>query len=70
MRNLTPDADDVIKRAARRLTFRVAALDDFCLDARRKTQTIIRMCDVAGAEEFFARLDASCRRQSNVRRIT
>jgi hypothetical protein len=57
MRNLIADPDDVIKRAARRLTFRISALDEFWLLREEKTQAIIRMCEVGGAEEFFAGLE-------------
>jgi hypothetical protein len=57
MRNLTPDADDVIKRAARRLTFRITPRDEFWHMREEKTQTIVRMCGVDGAEEFFAGLE-------------
>jgi hypothetical protein len=57
MRNLTPNVDDVIKRAARRLTFRIAPLDEFWHMREEKTRAIIRMCDVDGAEEFFAGLE-------------
>jgi hypothetical protein len=57
MRDLTPDADDVIKRAARRLTFRITPLDQLWEMREEKTRTIVRMCDVAGADEFFAGLE-------------
>ena len=57
LRDLTPDADDVIKRAARRLVFRITPLDEFWEMREEKTRTIIRMCDVAGAEDFFAGLE-------------
>jgi hypothetical protein len=57
MRTLTPDADDVIKRAARRLTFGITVQDEFWHVREEKTRTIIRMCDVAGANEFFAGLE-------------
>ena len=57
MRNLTPDPDDVIKRAARRLTFRITPRDEFWHMREENTRTIVRMCDVDGAEEFFAGLE-------------
>ena len=57
MRTLTPNADDVIKRAARSLTFRITLRDEFWHMREEKTQTIMRMCDVDGAEEFFAGLE-------------
>jgi hypothetical protein len=57
MRNLIADPDDVIKRAARRLTFRITALDEFWLLHEENTRAIIRMCDVDSAEEFFAGLE-------------
>jgi hypothetical protein len=57
MYNLIADPDDVIKRAARRLTFRITPLDEFWLLREEKTQAIIRMCEVEGAEEFFAGLE-------------
>jgi hypothetical protein len=57
MRLLTPDPDDIIKRAARRLTFRITLRDEFWHVREEKTRTIVRMCDVAGAEEFFAALE-------------
>jgi hypothetical protein len=57
MRTLSSDPDDVIKRAARRLAFRVTPLDDFWHLREERTQTIIRMCDVVGAEELFAGLE-------------
>ncbi|HEV7573099.1 MAG TPA: hypothetical protein VGQ21_16485 [Thermoanaerobaculia bacterium] len=57
MHLLTPDPDDVTKRAARRLTFRITLRDEFWHVREEKTRTIVRMCDVAGAEEFFAALE-------------
>jgi hypothetical protein len=55
---MTDDADDVIKRAARRLVFTVTPRDEFWQVREEKARTIIRMCDVAGANEFFARLES------------
>jgi hypothetical protein len=57
LRTLTRDVDDVIKRAARRLTFSITLRDELWLMREEKTRTIIRMCDVGGAEEFFAGLE-------------
>lgn len=57
MRDLTTNADDVIKRAARRLTFRITPRDELWHMREEKTRTIVRMCDVEGAEEFFAGLE-------------
>jgi hypothetical protein len=57
MAMLTADADDVIKRAARRVAFTITPRDEFWHVREEKTRTIIRMCDVGGAEEFFARLE-------------
>jgi len=57
MRKLTPDPDDVIKRAARRLTFRITPRDEFWHMREENTRAIVRMCDVDGAEEFFAGLE-------------
>jgi hypothetical protein len=54
---MTDDADDVIKRAAPRLVFTITLRDEFWQVHDEKARTIIRMCDVAGAEEFFARLE-------------
>jgi len=55
---MSDDADDVIKRAARRLVFTVTLRDEFWAMREEKMRTIIRMCDVAGAEEFFARIES------------
>jgi hypothetical protein len=57
MRALTADADEVIKRGAGRLTFTVALRNELWQVREKETQAIIRMCDVEGAEEFFARLE-------------
>lgn len=56
--DLTDDADDVVKRAAHRLTFSIELRDEFWHVCEEETRTIIRMCDVRGAEEFFGRLEA------------
>jgi hypothetical protein len=57
LKNLTADPDDVIKRAARRLTFSITLRDELWHMREEKTRTIVRMCDVSGAEEFFAGLE-------------
>jgi len=57
MRNLTADPDEIIKRAARRLTFRITPRDEFWHMREENTRTIVRMCDVDSAEEFFAGLE-------------
>jgi hypothetical protein len=57
MRALTAEADEVIKRAARRLTFAITPRDEFWHVRENQTRAIIRMCDVEGAEEFFTRLE-------------
>jgi len=54
---MTDDADEVIKRAARRLVFTITPRDEFWQVREQNARTIIRMCDVSGAEEFFARLE-------------
>jgi hypothetical protein len=57
MRALTSEPDDVIKRAARRLTFTIVLRDELWHVREEKTRTIIRMCDVDGAEDLFVRLE-------------
>ncbi|HXA16072.1 MAG TPA: hypothetical protein VN380_03720 [Thermoanaerobaculia bacterium] len=57
MRALTDDADETIKRAARRLAFTISPRDELWHVRENETRAIIRMCDVEGAEEFFARLE-------------
>jgi hypothetical protein len=57
MRTLAPDPDDMIKRAARRLTFRITPADDFWEMREENTRAIVRMCDVTGAEEFYGALE-------------
>jgi len=51
------DADEMIKRAAHGISFAVTLRDELWHIRENETQTIIRMCDVEGAEEFFQRLD-------------
>jgi hypothetical protein len=51
------DADELVKRAAHRITFAVTLRDELWQVRENETQTIIRMCDVDGAEEFFERLE-------------
>src|SRR5258708_5984271 len=57
MSALTIEADEVIKRAARGLMFTVTPLEELWHVRENETRAIIRMCDVEGAEEFFARLE-------------
>jgi hypothetical protein len=57
MRALTADADEVIKRAARRLAFTIRLREELWHVRENDTRAIIRMCDVEGAEEFFTRLE-------------
>jgi hypothetical protein len=57
MRLLSPDPDDIIKRAARRLTFSITCRDEFWQVREKETRAIIRVCDVSGAEEFLAGLE-------------
>jgi hypothetical protein len=57
MRALTTEADEVIKSAARGLTFAITPREEFWHVRENETRAIIRMCDVEGAEEFFARLE-------------
>jgi hypothetical protein len=49
--------DEMVKRAASGLTFAVTLQDELWQIRENETQTIIRMCDVEGAEEFFERLE-------------
>jgi hypothetical protein len=58
IRALTLNEDDVIKRAARRLSFTVALRDELWQVREGSMRAIIRLCDVAGAEELFSRLEA------------
>jgi len=58
IRALTSSEDDVIKRAARRLTFGVTLRDEVWQVREGVMRSIIRMCDVDGAEELFTRLEA------------
>jgi len=51
------DADEMVKRAAHRISFAVTLRDELWQVRESETQTIIRMCDVNGAEEFFERLE-------------
>jgi hypothetical protein len=57
MHALTVEPDDVIKRAARSLSFTIVLRDELWHVRENDTRTIIRMCDLGGAEEFFARLE-------------
>jgi hypothetical protein len=55
---LAAEPDEVIKRAARKLTFAITLLDALWHVREHETQAIIRLCEVEGAEEFFARLES------------
>jgi hypothetical protein len=57
MRELTAEPDDVIKRAARSLSFTIELGDELWHVHENDTQAIIRMCAISGAEEFFTRLE-------------
>jgi hypothetical protein len=50
--------EDIVKRAARHLTFTISPRDELWHVRENETRTIIRMCDVFGAEELFARLES------------
>lgn len=52
------NADEAIKRAARNLSFAITLRDEFWQIRERERQTLIRMCDVGGAEELFTRLES------------
>jgi hypothetical protein len=51
------EADEMIKRAAHGITFAVTLRDELWEVRENETQTIIRMCDVDGADEFFERVE-------------
>ncbi|MDP9360818.1 MAG: hypothetical protein M3P29_05130 [Acidobacteriota bacterium] len=51
------NADDAIKRAAWKLAFTITLCDALWQMREKEMRTVIRMCDVGGAEEFFARLE-------------
>jgi len=57
MHALAAEPDDVIKRAARGLSFTIVLRDELWQVRENDTRTIIRMCDLGGAEEFFERLE-------------
>jgi hypothetical protein len=57
MHALSAEPDDVIKRAARSLSFTIALRGELWQVCENDTRAIIRMCDVGGAEEFFTRLE-------------
>jgi hypothetical protein len=61
MRALTADADDLIKRAARQLAFTIVPREELWHVRENETRAIIRMCDVEGAEDFFARMEIETR---------
>jgi hypothetical protein len=52
------DADDVIRRAGKKLAFTITLRDELWHVREQETRTIIRMCDVNGADPFFARIEA------------
>jgi hypothetical protein len=54
-------SDDAIKRAARNLTFTVTPRDELWQVNEKEAHTVIRMCDVGGADPFFARLEQELR---------
>lgn len=53
-----PGMDEMIRRAAQGISFAITLRDELWQIRENETQTIIRMCDVEGAEEFFVRLEA------------
>jgi len=57
MSALTAHADDIIQRAGHRLIFAISLRDELWQVRENETSTIIRTCDVFGAEDFFARLE-------------
>jgi hypothetical protein len=57
MHALTAEPDDVIKRAAHGLSFTIILRDELWHVRENDTRTIIRLCDLGGAEELFARLE-------------
>jgi hypothetical protein len=50
--------DDATKHAARNLPFTITLRDELWQIREKEMRTVIRMCDVGGAEEFFARLES------------
>lgn len=52
------NVDDAIKHAARNLAFSITLRDELWQMREKEIRTVVRMCDVDGAEEFFARLES------------
>lgn len=52
------NADDAIERAARNLAFTITLRHELWHMREKERRSVIRMCDVDGAEEFFARLES------------
>lgn len=50
-------ADDVIRRAGKKLAFTITLRDALWHLHENETRTLIRLCDVSGADEFFARIE-------------
>ncbi|MEA2163203.1 MAG: hypothetical protein QOK37_1330 [Thermoanaerobaculia bacterium] len=61
MRTLTSasdlDADDVIRRAGKKLAFTITLRDELWHLRENETRTLIRLCGVNGGDEFFARIE-------------
>lgn len=57
MRAMTTEPDEIIKRAARGLSFTITLRDELWQIRENETRAIVRMCDVEGASEFFTRLE-------------
>jgi hypothetical protein len=53
-----PSLGGAIRQAAHGVRFSVEVLDDFRLVERGEAATIVRMCNVGGAEEFFRRFES------------
>ena len=51
------DVEDVLRRAGRKLAFSVALRDELWHLRENETRTLIRLCDVSGADEFFTRIE-------------
>lgn len=49
--------DDTIRRAAKNLHFAITLRDDLWQLREDRLRTIVRMCDVSGAEELFERIE-------------
>src|SRR3954452_10541045 len=57
IRGVALEADEMVKRAARHLSFTITLRDELWHVRENDAQAIIRMCDVDGAEEFFTKLE-------------